>query len=84
MKWTPVDSRGLDVVLKRRIEDRVLHALEKLQEGSHGSKQASLRPADHSKDGARRRSQALKALPFLSFDEIGSIFYPFGGSAKWL
>ena len=84
MKWTPVGSQGLDVVLKRMTRDRVSQALEKLHESSHGSKQASLRQADHRKDGARRRSQALKASLFPAVDEIGSCFCPFGGSAKWL
>ena len=82
MKWTPVDSHGLDVFLEPLAKDRVLHALKMLQNGSYGSTQTSLRQADHRTDGARRHSQPLKALLAQAGEEIGSCFCQFGGSAK--
>jgi len=82
MKWMPVDSHGPDVVLKRLTKNRVLHALEKLHDGSYGSKQTSILQADQNTDGAGRHSQNLKALLFPAREEIGSCFCQFGGSAK--
>jgi hypothetical protein len=82
MKWTPVDSHGLDVVLKPLTMNRVLHALEKLQNSSHGSKQASLPQIDHCTEGARRHTQALQAPLLSAVERISSCSSPFGGSAK--
>jgi hypothetical protein len=41
MKWTPVGSQGPEVVLKPLANERVLHALKKLQDGGFGPSQAS-------------------------------------------
>ena len=68
MKWTPVGSRGLEVVLKPLVKERVFHALEKLQDGSYGPTQTSTWQADHHTPGPYRQSS----------------FYHFGGSTKWL
>jgi len=67
MKWTPVGSHGLEVILKPLAMERIFHALERLQAGSHGSTQASIWQADHHPPGPYRQS----------------CFYHFGGSAKW-
>lgn len=65
MKWTLVDSHGLDVVLKPLAQGRVFHALEKLQKGSDGLTQTSTRQVDLHRPGACRQSEAHKALLFL-------------------
>jgi len=67
MKWTPVGSHGLEVVLKPLAMERIFHALKKLQDGSHGPTQASTWQAVHYPPGAHRQS----------------CFTHFGGSAKW-
>jgi len=64
MKWTPVGSHGLDVVLEPPVKRRVVHALEKLQNGSDGLMQASIWQHDHHTLGAYRQSEALKTLFF--------------------
>ena len=68
MKWTPVGSHGLEVVLKPLVKERIFHALEKLQDGSYGPTQASIWQSDHHTSGPYRQS----------------CFYHFGGSTKWL
>ena len=72
MKWTPVGSRGLEVGLKPLVKERVFHALEKLQDGSHGSTQTSIWQADHHTPGPYRQFEPLKALFFPAREHIGS------------
>ena len=77
MKWTPVGSRGLEVVLKPLVKERVFHALEKLQDGSYGPTQTSTWQADHHTPELYRQLEPLKALFFPAREH-------FGGSTKWL
>jgi hypothetical protein len=72
MMWTPVGSHGLEVVLKPLARDRVFHALEKLQDGSHGPTYASPRQADHHTPGGHPQFEPLKALFFPAREPIGS------------
>ena len=72
MKWTPVGSHGLEVVLKPLVNAPVFHALEKLQVGSHGPTQASIWQADHHTPGPYRQFEPLKALFFPAREHIGS------------
>jgi hypothetical protein len=72
MKWTPVDSHGLDVVLKPLATSRVFHALEKLQDGGYGLTKASTRQHDHHAPGTYRQSEPLNALFIPSREHIGS------------
>ena len=60
MKWSPVDSYGLDVVLKNLAKIRAEHALEKLQHGSYGLTEASIRQADQHTFGACHQFEPLK------------------------
>ncbi len=72
MKWTPVGLHGLEVVLKPLANEQVFHALEKLQDGSYGLKQASIWQPDHHTLGAYRQFKPLKALFFPAREYIGS------------
>jgi hypothetical protein len=72
MMWTPVGSHGLEVVLKPLAKERIFHALEKLQDGSHGPTQASPRQADHHTPGGHPQFEPLKALFFPARELIGS------------
>jgi len=72
MKWTPVGSHGLEVVLKPLAEERVFHALEKLQDGSFGPTRAAPRQPDYHTPRARRQFESLKALFFPAREHIGS------------
>ncbi len=72
MKWTPVGSHGLEVVLKSLARMRVIYALQKLQSGSHGSTQAANLHTDCHTLGAYRQFKPLKALFFLAREHIGS------------
>jgi|GEM_PF-4146054 len=72
MMWTPVGSHGLEVVLKPLAKERIFHALEKLQDGSHGPTQASPRQAVHHTPGGHPQFEPLKALFFPAREFIGS------------
>jgi hypothetical protein len=72
MKWTLVDSQGLIVVLRHLANGRVTHALERLQEGSHGLTQALAWHTDHHTHGACRPPESLKALFFPQRELFGS------------
>jgi len=63
MKWSLVDSYGLDVVLKTLAKIRAVHALQKLQHGSYGLAKASIRQAGHHSFGACHQFKPLKT-PF--------------------
>jgi len=60
MKWSPVDSYGLDVVLKNLAKIRAEHALEKLQHGSYGLTEASIRQAGQHTFGTCHQFKPLK------------------------
>jgi hypothetical protein len=83
MKWTSVDSHGLDVVLKPLANRRVFHALKKLQDGSLGLAQSSILSSGFHTPGISRRLESLKALLFTARKPFGG-FCELGGSAKWL
>lgn len=69
MKWTLVDSHGLDVVPKLLANERDLHTRGKLLNSGYGFSQAPAWQAEH----------YTPASQLLHFS-----FYHFGGSAKWL
>jgi hypothetical protein len=62
MKWTYVGSHGTVVVLKLLLNERLTHALQKLQISSFGSKQSSTSHFDFQNSGALRRPQSRIAF----------------------
>jgi len=72
MKWTPVDSYGLDVVLKLLAKRRVVHAREKLQNAGFG-----LTHTPSSQPDYHRRVISPGHGLYICFCH-------FGGSARWL
>ena len=64
MKWSLVDSYGLDVVLRTLAKIRALHALQKLQHGSYGLSEASIRQAGQHTFGACHQFEPLKTSFF--------------------
>jgi len=70
MKWSFVDSCGLDIVLKPQANGRVFHAHEKLQQGSYGLTKASIRQPCHRTLGACRQFDPLTILFFRTREYI--------------
>jgi hypothetical protein len=91
MKWTFVDSHGLDVVLKLLDNGWVIHALKKLQDGSCGLTQTSTRQRDfHSPGAASRQSESPKAIfslhadiPAVSGSRWSVLFWPVAESTAF-
>jgi len=71
MKWTPVGSHGLEVVLEPPASMRVIYAPQKLQSGSQGSTRAAYLHSDHDTLCAYRQFEPLKTLFFLAREHIG-------------
>ena len=100
MKWTPVDSHGLDVVLKPLANERGFGALEKLQHGSYGLAQIpSFKTAIHIPlahfraavewllfaAGTPVNNRTKAARPSPATYRVRrSRVWPSGGPAKWL
>jgi hypothetical protein len=64
MRWTFVDSCGLDVVPKPPANGRVSHIFNKLQSGSYGLTQPSRSQPAHHPHSPVSRSERLKTLFF--------------------
>jgi len=60
MKWSLVDSCGLDVVQMTLAKIRAVHALKQLQHGSYGLTEASIRQASQHTFGAYLQFEPLK------------------------
>jgi len=71
MKWTPVGSHGLEVVLKHLAKERVNYTFQKLQNGSQGPTQAANLLPHHHTLGACRQFEPLKTLFFSTREHIG-------------
>ncbi len=72
MKWTPVDSHGLDVVLKPLAIGRDVDAFIKLQDSSCGSVRTANCKPDYRTPDTNRQSESLKARFFPTREPIGS------------
>jgi ferredoxin len=78
MKWTLVDSHGLEDVLSSLANGRVVYALEKLSNGSYGlTRSSAWQPEKHTL-GTTRQSEPLKSLFFPAREFIGQWGEPAG------
>jgi len=71
MKWTLVDSSGLDDVLVSLADGRDVYALESHGNGSYGLTQTPAWDSEHHTLGAFRQTEPLKSLFFPAREFIG-------------